>query len=127
MTEPSSDLASQICGWLAGTGIELFELRGPGTLIRLQRNGTTYAVPPATVTADVVRSGSVGVLRLAHPLRPAPLVHVGDAVRAGQALAVLQLGAVLLSVAAPRDGVVRRILAADGSTIGYGEPLVELE
>jgi len=122
MTDPSSDLAARICGWLAGTGIELFELRGPGTLLRLQRNGTT-----ATVTADVVRSGSVGVLRLAHPLRPAPLVHVGDAVRAGQALAVLQLGAVLLSVAAPRDGVVRRILAADGSTIGYGEPLVELE
>jgi len=127
MTEPSSDLASQICGWLAGTGIELFELRGPGTLLRLQRNGTTYTAQPAMVTAHVVRSGAVGVLRLAHPLRQAPLVQVGDTVRAGQALAVLQLGAVLLAVAAPRDGVVRRILAPDGSTIGYGEPLVELE
>jgi acetyl-CoA carboxylase biotin carboxyl carrier protein len=127
--------AAQICDWLAGTGIELFELRGPGTLLRLQRSSTGYeqapeqeaATPEPVAAADIVRSGSVGVLRHAHPLRTGPLVQAGEAVIAGQALAVLQIGAVLLAVPAPRDGVVARVLAADGAIVGYGEALVELE
>jgi acetyl-CoA carboxylase biotin carboxyl carrier protein len=138
MTDETLDQTTQICRWLAGTGIELFELRGPGTLLRLKRNGASYAVQPETApvsdaavpasgTTQVVRAGSVGVLLHAHPLRQAPLVQVGDVVRAGQALAVLRIGAVLLAVAAPRDGTVASILAADGATVGYGEPLVELE
>jgi acetyl-CoA carboxylase biotin carboxyl carrier protein len=136
MTDQSIDRATQICQWLAGTDIEFFELSGPDTHIRKKRNGggsfTAQPVPEVTgmdadSAADIVRSGSVGVLLHAHPLRTAPLVQAGDRVAAGQALAVLRIGAVLLAVPAPRDGVVARILVADGTTVGYGEPLVELE
>jgi len=136
MTDPTLDWTQQISGWLAGTDIELLELRGPGTRLRLKRNGsirsngsddTVQNGTAAGSSAQVVRAGSVGVLLHAHPLRREPLVRPGDAVRAGQALALLQLGAVLLAVAAPRDGVVKRLLAAHGSTVGYGTPLVELE
>ena len=136
MTDRSIAMARQLCGWLAGTGIELLELSGPGTTIRLRRTGSGYAQQPASSPAQaapargggsVVRSGSVGVLLHAHPLRQAPLVRPGDPVRAGQPLAVLQIGAVLLAVPAPRDGTVARMLVADGTTVGYGDPLVELE
>ena len=135
MTNASIDPAAQICDWLSATDIELFELRGPATLLRLQRSGAGYEQAPEqdeapvkpAVAVHIVRSGSVGVLRHAHPLQTAPLVQAGDAVVAGQALAVLQIGAVLLAVPSPRDGVVVRFLAADGSTVGYGEPLLELE
>ena len=135
MTDQSIDQAAQICEWLAATDIEFFELSGPGTLIRLKRNGGSYTAQPvpegafveAGSAAHIVRSGCVGVLLHAHPLRTAPLVKAGDRVAAGQALAVLRIGAVLLAVPAPRDGIVARILVADGTTVGYGEPLVELE
>ena len=85
------------------------------------------AASGAPTPRTVVRAGSVGVVLLAHPLRTQPLVGVGQAVAAGQALALLRIGDVLLPVAAPRSGVVARIVAADGSAAGYGDPLVEIE
>lgn len=74
-----------------------------------------------------VRAGSVGWLRLSHPLRTQALVQPGQQVRRGQALALLQIGAVLLPVSAPCAGRVARWLAQDGVRVGYGEPLLEIE
>jgi acetyl-CoA carboxylase biotin carboxyl carrier protein len=73
-----------------------------------------------------VRAGSVGLLLHTHPLRSEPLVKVGQQVAAGQALALLKIGLVLLPVSAPRAGVVSRIVAPDASAVGFGEPLIEL-
>ncbi|MBI5278385.1 MAG: acetyl-CoA carboxylase biotin carboxyl carrier protein subunit [Burkholderiales bacterium] len=132
MTDPKIDLAGQLTRWLADTDITLLELSGPGQLIRLRRNGQAVSVDnePAAVeaapTSTVVKAGSVGILLLSHPLRGDPLVQVGQQVAKGQAIALLNIGLVLLPVAAPRAGIVQRIVAAHESTVGYGEPLIEL-
>jgi len=47
-------------------------------------------------------------------------------VRAGDPLGLLRIGALLIAVVAPRDGVVDRMLAADGALVGYGAPLARL-
>jgi acetyl-CoA carboxylase biotin carboxyl carrier protein len=116
--------------WLDGTDIDVLELSGPARHIRLRRgvNAVELQAQPAAPQASptVVRASSVGVLLHAHPLRDVPLVRTGDAVAAGQPLALLQVGAVLLPVAAPHAGTVARVLAAYGAVVGYGEPLVEL-
>jgi acetyl-CoA carboxylase biotin carboxyl carrier protein len=129
-----AELAGQLEAWLGATDIAMLELRGPGVFIRLQAPAVqpTPADAMASDTAAaaqrrVVRAGSVGVLRLAHPLRAQPLVHSGQAVRRGQALALLQIGAVLLPVCAPCDGTVGQWLAQDASTVGYGTPLLDME
>jgi acetyl-CoA carboxylase biotin carboxyl carrier protein len=132
----------QLSEWLQGTDITLLELTAPGEeVIRLRRGGagvpsatqpTNFAPPvgwvreatPASTT--VVRAGSVGLLLHTHPLRSEPLVKVGQQVAAGQALALLKIGLVLLPVSAPRAGVVSRIVAPDASAVGFGEPLIEL-
>jgi acetyl-CoA carboxylase biotin carboxyl carrier protein len=137
MTEQAMDEARQLSEWLSGTDIALLELSGPGKRIRLRRDGAGYsacAAPqqaaasetPASATT-LVRAGSVGIVLHAHPLREETLVRPGQPVAAGQVLVLLQIGAVLLAVPAPRAGVVAGVIAANESLVGYGDPLVELE
>jgi acetyl-CoA carboxylase biotin carboxyl carrier protein len=137
MTGETMDEARQLSEWLSGTDIDLLELSGPGKLIRLRRNGMgsnaaaapqpAAAVAAPTSSETLVRAGSVGIVRHAHPLREDPLVRAGQPVAAGQVLVLLQIGAVLLAVPALRAGVIARVIAANDSLVGYGDPLVELE
>lgn len=143
MTEQQVDTVRQLSRWLAATDIALLELSGPGTTLRLRRNVSATApgpgapggaaspwnsVPPTAATAPptVVRAGSVGIVLHAHPLHTEPLVRPGQEVAAGQPLALLRIGLVLLPVTAPRAGTVARIVAPHGSTAGYGDALVEI-
>jgi acetyl-CoA carboxylase biotin carboxyl carrier protein len=128
MTDQQIDLTCRLSEWLAGTDITLLELSGPGRLIRLRRNGMdspAEAVPQAVATTTV-RAGSVGMFLHSHPLRAEPLVRVGQEVRAGQALALLRIGLVLLAVPSPRAGTVRRIVAMHEARVGFGDALIEL-
>jgi len=136
--EHSPAWTSQLSTWMSGTDIELLELRGPNTALRLRRDGAAPVgaaaapVPPRPPTAaasrktTVVTAPSVGVLLHRHPQREAALAPVGTRARAGQPLALLQIGMLLLPVPAPRDGVVTRHVAADRAIVGYGDPVVEL-
>jgi acetyl-CoA carboxylase biotin carboxyl carrier protein len=131
MTARQIDLVNQLSEWLAGTDITLLELSGPGKTILLRRNGTSTHVetPAASVatTSTVVRAGSVGIVLRSHPLRSDPLVQVGESVTAGQTVALLKIGLILLAVQAPRAGTVSRIVATHEAAVGYGDPLLEIE
>ncbi|MFC5519675.1 acetyl-CoA carboxylase biotin carboxyl carrier protein [Polaromonas jejuensis] len=135
----------QLAAWLADTDIGLLELRTPQGHVRLRRDGAMpendvleelqgnaeasvpapVAASKATATPPAVAS-SVGVFLHHHPLRGAPLAPPGAGVQAGQTVGLLQIGALLLPVAAPQAGVVASMLAAHGSLVGYGTALVEL-
>jgi acetyl-CoA carboxylase biotin carboxyl carrier protein len=133
---------------LRGTDIALLQVQLPGVNLRLQCDVAGQApakapqhkaaqatavqapsAPPAPLSPALllVRAGSVGVLRLGHPLHAQPLVRSGQAVDIGQALALLQIGAVMLPVLAPCAGRVGRVLAQDGEIVGYGSLLLEIE
>lgn len=137
MTEQQLAEVRQLSEWLAGTDITLLELSGPGKTIRLRRGGLaggSQPVPPVQAppepvasTSTVVRADSVGIVLHAHPMRAEPLVRPGQEVAAGQPLALLRIGLLLLPVPAPRAGKVGRMVAADGATVGFGDALVELE
>ncbi|HSV83738.1 MAG TPA: biotin/lipoyl-containing protein [Ramlibacter sp.] len=136
MTDQQLNDVRRLSDWLAGTDITLLELTGPGRSIRLRRNGGEFtSAPEPEVQAPgeapqggptVIRAGSVGVLLQAHPLRAEPLARVGQQVAAGQALALLKIGLVLLAVPAPRAGTVSRIVAPHEAPVGYGDVLIEL-
>ena len=128
----------QLSQWLVATDIAVLELRGPGVQIRLRHDGARVEqieeVAPAaveTMSAQVPRlvaaASSVGVFLHSHPLNDAPLARPGASVRAGQALGLLQIGALLLPVTATKDATVIGALVADGEAVGFGTPLVELE
>lgn len=137
MTEQTIDQARQLAEWLSGTDIALLELSGPGKLIRLRRDGAGYSAhaapqpPVANVVQEssrtLIRAGSVGIVLHSHPLRENTLVRVGQQVSAGQTVALLKIGNILLAVPAPRAGVISRVVAPNESIVGFGDPLVELE
>ncbi|OGA88992.1 MAG: hypothetical protein A2Z90_14270 [Burkholderiales bacterium GWA2_64_37] len=87
------------------------------------------ALRPVASQADrvTVRSGSLGLLRLAHPLRSLSGVASGDIVVAGQPLALLEVHGVYTDVVTPCDGVVVDVLAADGDRVDFGMPLFTLK
>lgn len=55
------------------------------------------------------------------------VVQEGEAVHAGQVVAILEAMKMENELSAPRDGVVKRILIAPGSNVEQGQPLVEVE
>jgi acetyl-CoA carboxylase biotin carboxyl carrier protein len=126
------ELASQLSAWLSATDIGLLELSGPGVHLCLRNEaGRVEAVPPGTAADAVhpkvaVRAESVGRFLHAHPLHEAPLAAPGTPVVRGQAIGLLQVGALLLPVSAPHDGTIATLVADDGSVVGYGALLAEL-
>lgn len=122
----------QLSRWLEATDIDLLELQGPGEHLRLRRNGTRVEIVPFDTAGNepeprVVAAASVGVFLHGHPLRAEPLVSPGAVVRAGQVVGLLRIGALLLPVTAPQDGILAGMLAEQGAIVGYGTPLVELQ
>jgi acetyl-CoA carboxylase biotin carboxyl carrier protein len=131
------DDVRQIAAWLAPTDIQLLELRGPDQHVCLRREGEQVVVvaaeerthedsPEDVKTPLVVSAVSVGVFLHGHPLCREALVEAGERVRAGQVLAFLKIGALLLPVNAPQDGIALRPLIPDGATVGFGTPLLEM-
>ena len=53
-------------------------------------------------------------------------VKAGEAVKAGQALAVMEAMKMEHTLAAPRDGVVAELLCAVGEQVGEGAELLKL-
>ena len=56
-----------------------------------------------------------------------PFVEVGDAVREGQTILIIEAMKTMNQIPAPRSGTVRRIMIEDGRPVEYGEPLMIIE
>lgn len=133
------DSLRQLSAWLDDAGIGLLELRGPGVLLRLGRDAADVAAAgerslatpdpsPCTPTPCVtVNAPSAGVFLHAHPMQATPLAPLGAQVRPGAPIGLLQIGALLLPVSAPRTAVVSGLRVAHGTVVGYGTPLVDLD
>jgi len=135
MTSANIERLRQLADWLVATDIGRLELRGPGESICLQRQDGRIAVvdddaadePDAEQAAVVAATAtSVGVFLHRHPLRDAVLAEPGASVHRGQVLGLLQIGALLLPVASPCDGVVAAVLVEHGTTAGFGTPVIEI-
>ncbi len=69
----------------------------------------------------------VGTLyRAPSPEAPA-YVDVGDRVRKGQTLCILEAMELMNEIESEHEGVVRAVLAENGEPVEYGQPLFELE
>jgi acetyl-CoA carboxylase biotin carboxyl carrier protein len=57
----------------------------------------------------------------------APYVEVGDRVRKGQVLCIIEAMKLMNEIEAEHAGVVRAVLVESGSPVEFGEPLFEIE
>ena len=76
---------------------------------------------------DVVESPLVGVAYLAAgPDKPA-FVTVGDNVKKGQTLVIIEAMKVMNEIPAPKDGVVTEILVSNEEMVEFGKGLVRIK
>jgi acetyl-CoA carboxylase biotin carboxyl carrier protein len=90
------------------------------------------AAPPKSL-ADPARhpgcvpSPMVGTVYLAPERKAKPFVEVGDQVRQGQPIVIVEAMKHMNEVAAPRAGRIVEILVEDGQPVEYGQPLMIIE
>lgn len=74
-----------------------------------------------------VTSPMVGTAYLSAEPGSAPFVSVGSSVTEGQTVMIIEAMKTMNHIPAPRAGMVKRILVADGTPIEYGAPLMIIE
>lgn len=88
---------------------------------------TPAAAAPAAVAKDAIKSPMVGTVYLqAQPGTPA-FIKVGDKVKAGQTLLIIEAMKTMNPIPSPREGVVAQILVNDAQPVEFGEALVVFE
>ncbi|MBK1968996.1 MULTISPECIES: acetyl-CoA carboxylase biotin carboxyl carrier protein [Brevundimonas] len=92
----------------------------------------TLSMPsdPATIVAragEEVKSPMVGTAYLQPAPGADPFIKVGDKVKKGQTLVIVEAMKTMNPIQSPRDGVVAEILVGDAQPVEFGEALVVLE
>lgn len=71
----------------------------------------------------VVKSPLVGTFYTAPSEDAEPFVDVGDSVKKGQVLAIVEAMKLMNEIESEYDGVVEEVLAENGQAVEYGQPL----
>ena len=82
---------------------------------------------PAAVTGHQVKSPMVGSFYRASSPGAKPFVELGDQVKEGQTLCIIEAMKILNEIEADKSGTVTRILADNGQAVEYGQPLFVIE
>lgn len=142
---PATADVERLAKLLEKTGLAELEYQEGSKRLRLSR-GTVASYAPAPIAAapaaapaapaapaadaipdDAVTSPMVGTAYLSpEPGAPA-FVRVGDKVKEGQTLLIVEAMKVMNPIRSPRGGTVARILVTNGAPVEYGEALIVLE
>jgi acetyl-CoA carboxylase biotin carboxyl carrier protein len=134
-------LIRKLAAMLRDNGLGEIEYQEGDRRIRVAMPRTTlaasapaaHAAPlPAPVAATggipegAVTSPMVGTAYLSPEPGSASFVKVGDRVKEGQTLLIIEAMKVMNPVRSPRAGIVQQVIVANGSPVEYGEPLMTI-
>ncbi len=116
------------------TGLEITE---GDTVVRLERSAAAPASPAAVAVpakeaapeaeGSLIRSPMVGVFYASPAENAAPFVAVGDRVKKGDTLCIIEAMKLMNEIAAEKDGVIREVCVGNGQVVEYGTALFRLE
>ena len=149
------DLIRELAALLKEVDLAEIELEQDGFRIRVSRAVTAApathvavagepaqtgsAEPPAATTTSpqtpadpaqhpgAVPSPMVGTVYLASEPDARPFVQVGDTIRPGQTILIVEAMKHMNEVTAPHGGTVTAIFVEDGQPVEFGEPLMIIE
>lgn len=143
------DLIRQLALLLTETDLTEIEVEHENLRIRVARTITAapasyqVAAPVAPVVVAAAPAAPAEVSLAGHPgVVPSPMVgtayrspepgsktfiEIGDTVREGQTLLIVEAMKTMNQIPAPRSGVVKAIMVEDGQPVEYGEPLLIIE
>ncbi len=82
---------------------------------------------PAAPTGHVVKSPMVGTFYRSPSPGAEAFVEIGDTVKSGQTICIIEAMKLLNEIEADKDGVIKAILADNGQPVEFGEPLFVIE
>jgi acetyl-CoA carboxylase biotin carboxyl carrier protein len=84
------------------------------------------AAPAEEVAGEVVKSPMVGTAFLSPEPGAKPFVSVGDPVKQGDTLLIVEAMKVMNPITAPKAGIVKKINVSDGQPVEFDQPLAVL-
>ncbi|AXS40281.1 acetyl-CoA carboxylase biotin carboxyl carrier protein [Breoghania sp. L-A4] len=140
------DLIRQLAGLLDETNLSEIEVEQNDLRIRVARQMSVtapVAAAPAAPAAAAVSEAPVPVDPANHPgAVPSPMVgtayhaaepgarpfiDVGQSVREGETIMIVEAMKTMNQIPSPRAGTIKAILVDDGQPVEFGEPLVIIE
>ena len=106
---------------------------GPGTAqgtapagqIAAESGGAAGAQPPAPPEPEgpVIKSPMVGTFYRSSAPGSKPFVEIGQAIKAGETVCIIEAMKLLNEIESDHDGVIKEILVENGEPVEYGQPL----
>ena len=122
---------------MAEYGLTGLEFRTAGDTVRMERSGAPapvstpvpVAAPAPEVPADTVSvtSPMVGVFYRAPAENADPYVKVGDTVKAGTVLCLVEAMKMMNEITAECDGVIAEICVENGQVVDFGKVLFKIK
>ena len=78
---------------------------------------------PAVETSHAVKSPMVGTFYRSASPGAKPFVEVGDVVKEGETICIIEAMKILNEIEADKSGTVKKILCENGQAVEYGQPL----
>jgi acetyl-CoA carboxylase biotin carboxyl carrier protein len=140
-------LVSELAQLLTDNDLSEIEVADGARRIKVRRGLTTVvasepsreaaaAAPPPTAAAasapadeisgETVKSPIVGTAFLSPEPGANPFIKVGEPVKAGDTLLIIEAMKVMNPITAPSGGVIKKILVADAQPVEFDQPLVVL-
>ena len=146
-TGVDSDLIRELAQLLKETDLSEIEIENDGLKVRVARSLTVSAPVYAASSAGPVAAAAAPAAKSADPAKspgavlspmvgtayraPEPgakvFVDVGQDVRQGQTLLIIEAMKTMNAIPAPKAGKVKEILVEDGQPVEYGQPLMIVE
>jgi acetyl-CoA carboxylase biotin carboxyl carrier protein len=82
---------------------------------------------PAVPEGHLLKSPMVGTFYRSPSPGAKPFIEVGDTVKAGQTVCIIEAMKLMNEIECDKDGVVKAILVDNGDPVEYGEPLIVIE
>jgi|SRR5579864_1030849 len=79
---------------------------------------------PDEVAGNTVKSPMVGTAYLSSEPGSKPFIEVGNSVKAGDTLLIVEAMKVMNPITSPESGVIRKIMVADAQPVEFDQPLV---
>lgn len=123
---------------MADLGLTGLEIKNKDCEVRLERNipaapvaiASAPAAEPAPAASDSstvsVISPMVGVFYQAPAENAAPYVKVGDSVKKGSVLCLIEAMKMMNEITAEEDGVIAEVCVANGQVVDFGRELFRI-
>ena len=133
-------LVQELAELLTANALTEIEVEDGSRKIRVARQaaapaGPAVAAPPQPATAmaptpvdevsgETIKSPMVGTAYLSAEPGAKQFVEVGDAVKAGDTLLIVEAMKVMNPITAPAGGMIKKIMVSDGQPVEFDQPLV---